>query len=406
MQLTLQARLLPTEEQAQLLAATQRQYVQLCNYMSVLVHETRITNPHSIYYAFNRDLRFMFPELPSALHTCARAKVAGAYRSRIANFKRRKQNGKRTKSMIQPNRFNPNTSVDYSKLTYSVCKFDRVDLTNARYKTESSKLGSRYTTMKFSIATIAGRIKIDALVPNAVFFKHVGPWKQATLVYRKATKTWYFHIAITTKELEPQPYSKYIGVDLGISNIATTSDGAIISGDVIDDKRMKHYDHVRKLQKRNTRSAKRRLSKIRRRMSNFIRTTNHTISKLIVKAAQRSGSCIVLEHIKYLHESLKARKPQRIRMFGWSYAQLRDFICYKAKILGIKIILVDPKYSSQKCCECGHIERANRHGEKFQCKQCGHTDHADINAAMNLAVLGMIVDHYQNTGIAIPAYSK
>ena len=398
MRLTLQAKLLPTEEQTRPLAATQQQYVQLCNYLSELVLQTRVTNPHSMYYIFNRDLRYMFPDLPSALHTCARAKVAGAYRSRITKYKRRVQQGRKSNSMINPCRFKDNSTVDYNKLCYSIVNFERVE-------TEHVSVAGACSAVRLSIATIAGRVKVDALLPN-VTINRMGSWTQATLTYRKDTKTWYFLVAVEVAEPQLQEYNQYLGVDLGIINIATTSDGEIYSGAVIDNKRAKYYTHVRKLQKCNTRSARRRLSSIRRRMSNFIRTTNHTIAQLIVTAAQRSGACLVLEELKHLHASLKARKPQRMRMFGWSYAQLRDYICYKAKLLGISVMLVDPQYSSQTCRMCGHTERANRHGEEFRCKMCDHVDHADVNAAINLATLGMLADHYQNQGLTAPAYSR
>ncbi|MBA3867765.1 MAG: transposase [Anaerolineae bacterium] len=47
---------------------------------------------------------------------------------------------------------------------------------------------------------------------------------------------------------------------------------------------------------------------------------------------------------------------------------------------------VDPRYTSQRCCECGHIEKANRKTQDtFLCCQCGHAAHADVNAAKNIA---------------------
>ena len=373
MKLTLQVKLLPTDEQSRLLAATQQQYSQLCNYLSILVHQTHVTNPHSMYYQFNRDLRFTFDKLPAAMHTCARAKVAGAYRSRITTARRKK----RSTSFKEHCAFKPSISVDYSKLLYSVCQFESV-----------KSISDRCYTAVLSIATISGRQKIQALLSKTLVDRRPGVWKQASLNYRKSTKEWYFHIVYDVKEPEVQPHTNYLGVDLGITNIASTSDGTIYTGKSVDDKRLKYYSHVRRLQKQGTRSSRRRLRSINRQMSYFIRTLNHTIAKLIVQTAQRTESCIVLEELKYIFDKLKARKSGRLRMFGWSFAQLRDFITYKARLASILVKTVDPRYTSQTCPVCGHVARNNRKGEKFKCRLCNHTAHADTNGGVNIARLG------------------
>ncbi|OWY63447.1 hypothetical protein B7486_53080 [cyanobacterium TDX16] len=51
----------------------------------------------------------------------------------------------------------------------------------------------------------------------------------------------------------------------------------------------------------------------------------------------------------------------------------------------IKVGFVDPRYTSQKCSQCGHIERGNRPTQaEFRCKKCGYPCHADYNAAINI----------------------
>lgn len=65
--------------------------------------------------------------------------------------------------------------------------------------------------------------------------------------------------------------------------------------------------------------------------------------------------------------------------------QLRTFVQYKLKWTGGSFEAINPQYTSQKCNVCHHIEKANRPSQAvFRCVACGHTDHADINAAKNI----------------------
>ena len=182
MLITLQAKLLPTEEQAQLLAATQRRYVELCNHLSVLAHQSHITNAHTLYYRFNREMVERFPDMLAHFHNGARTKVAGAYKTLRTKLKRQQERKQRhphkrrnrfnkRKKQDKPCEFKASTSVDYNKCLYSVSKsvFDKLEAENAHHLAKASTPGARYTTIKLSIATIDKRIKVDALIPNAVF---------------------------------------------------------------------------------------------------------------------------------------------------------------------------------------------------------------------------------------------
>jgi len=74
----------------------------------------------------------------------------------------------------------------------------------------------------------------------------------------------------------------------------------------------------------------------------------------------------------------------------WAISALHEKIEYKAKDAGIRVDFVEPAYTSQRCAECGHIGRANRPDrDHFLCEACGHADHADRNAARNLATDGI-----------------
>jgi putative transposase len=68
---------------------------------------------------------------------------------------------------------------------------------------------------------------------------------------------------------------------------------------------------------------------------------------------------------------------------------LLGMIAYKAEEAGRTVIAVDPRHTSQRCHACGHIEAGNRAGVVFRCLVCGHTDHADVNAARNILRAGL-----------------
>jgi putative transposase len=85
----------------------------------------------------------------------------------------------------------------------------------------------------------------------------------------------------------------------------------------------------------------------------------------------------------------RLRRPQRATLHSWSFAQLGKFLIYKAENAGIVIIPLDPAYTSKMCSECGFISRPNRpHQTEFACRACGVLEHADFNAAVNIARSG------------------
>ena len=239
---------------------------------------------------------------------------------------------------------------------------------------------------RVSILTLGGRIVVPVV--------YQGRWLdvtgttvrgQADLIYRDGK----FYLAVVIDVPEPpkgpEP-DEWLGVDLGIVNIATDSDGTAHSGKAVRAIRYRNRQLRKRLQSKGTKSAKRLLAKRRRKESRFARDANHCISKAIVSEAEGTGRGIKLEDLSGINDRTTVRKAQRADRLSWSFYQLRAFIAYKAAIAGVPLVLVDPRNTSRRCPGCGHIDKRNRPDQAtFRCVSCGLAGHADHFAARNIA---------------------
>jgi IS605 OrfB family transposase len=126
------------------------------------------------------------------------------------------------------------------------------------------------------------------------------------------------------------------------------------------------------------------LKKISGRQKRFRKDCDHVLSKRLVQSVE-SGATLVFEDLTNIRGRALRRKAQGRRLHSWSFAQFQAFVTYKAEDKGVKVEFVDPRYTSQKCSQCGHIERGNRPTQaEFRCKKCGFECHADYNASTNI----------------------
>jgi len=149
-------------------------------------------------------------------------------------------------------------------------------------------------------------------------------------------RNFYLLVTCNMEEPDPRKIGDYIGIDLGIVDIATTSDGKKMSGAKVKKLRKRHNQLRKKLQSKGTKSAHRLLKKRKRKESRFARDTNHCISKEIVAVAERTLRGIAIEDLKHIRARLRVEKPQRVMLSSWSFGQLRSFIEYKARGAGIR----------------------------------------------------------------------
>jgi putative transposase len=209
---------------------------------------------------------------------------------------------------------------------------------------------------------------------------------QCDLLYRASSDTFLLAITVDTAEPTPDAVSEYLGVDLGIVNIATTSDGEMVSGRHVNNVRARYSRFRAKLQKKGTKSAKRLLRKRSGRETRFIKDTNHCVSKRLVAQAKDTARGIAIEDLNGIRErAATVRKRQRRVLHSWAFAQLRSFLSYKAALAGVPLVAVDPRNTSRTCAVCGHCDQANRKTQsQFICASCGFVAHADVNAAVNI----------------------
>ncbi len=208
-------------------------------------------------------------------------------------------------------------------------------------------------------------------------------YNQADLLYKKGD--FYLMLTIDMPEPEPIETTGFLGVDLGIVNLATTSDGKTYSGEKCTEVRKRYAKLKAALQSKGTYSAKKHLKKMSGRERHFKQNTNHYISKDIVEIAKDTNRSIVLEELVGIRARTTASRKLNDILGKWAFGELRSYIEYKAKEVGVPIVIVDPRYTSQQCSVCGHTEKDNRkHQAHFECKHCGHTENADINAAKNI----------------------
>lgn len=222
---------------------------------------------------------------------------------------------------------------------------------------------------------------------------------ECDLVYRDGE--FYLHQVCNVVEDDSFDPDGWLGVDMGVKNIATDSDGMIFSGDEVLGVRKRRRRQRRRLQAKQTRSARRRLAALSGRETRFATNENHRISKQIVEKAQGTQRGIALEDLNGIRSRVRLRRSQRDDLHSWAFHQLRSFLTYKAALAGVPIVAVDPRYTSQTCSNCGHCEKANRQSQpSFLCRSCGFAAHADYNAAVNIGRAAVNPPHVSEPPVA------
>lgn len=347
MKLTMQTKLLPTPAQSAALLATMERFNAACDALAKVAFDHQCASKFELQKIAYHGIRKDFG-LSAQMTVRAISKVVEVY--------------KRDKA-IQPT-FNPHGAIVYDERILSWKGSDRV-----------------------SIWTLAGREIMPWIVGAYQHARLDRVRGQADLIYRDGM--FFLNVTVDIGDVPPGDPDDYLGVDLGHKNIAADSDGDTFSGAHNANLRNRHARLRRNLQRKGTKSAKRLLHKRRMKETRFAKDLNHRISKAIVRKAKDTNRGIAVEDLTGIRDRITVRRSQRRAHHSWAFAQLRSFIKYKAEIVGVPVIAVNPRNTSRTCPCCGLVDKRNRPTrDEFRCLQCGHAGPSDTTAAVNISRLG------------------
>jgi putative transposase len=251
---------------------------------------------------------------------------------------------------------------------------------------------------QLSLWATPGRLKGVAFScePAKLPLVEKGKHRQSDLRVDRQGRWWLDLVVEVTDPPEAVPVG-FLGVDLGLANLAVTSTGEVLGGDDLERVRRRSARVRRSLQKRNTHKARRKLRRMAGRQARWQKQESHRVAKRVVEAAKAQSLGVAMEDLKGLTAKLGERTASRemsTRLGNWPFALIRAFVAYKAKRAGVKVVLVNPAYTSQTCSCCGHCEEANRPSrDLFLCVACGVESCADLNAARNIAAVAAASEH-------------
>ena len=352
------------------LAATQRAFNAAATWVARVCWDEGITNTNTAHHRVYGETRLAY-SLGAQLAVCARAKAVEAIKAVKAK--------RREPCPV----FGPRGSVRYDARTYRLMSLDRVALN-----------------------TLEGRVVCRLLLgarQHAMLVDTVWEVGGADVVWRAGV---YYLNVTQSREAPPdqEPDGGTLGIDLGIVNLATDSDGEHFTGAVIRIVRNRYRLRRQRLQNCGSRNAKRRIRRMGQREARFQKDVNHCISKQLVQKAAVARKAIALEDLSGIRERTTVQRAHRYVRRSWAFFQLRQYISYKAAQARIPVRLVDPTNTSRTCSACGHCEKANRKSQaEFLCQRCGFAANADYNAAINISRKEWVA---VNRPLASPAWGR
>ena len=285
MQLTAKVKLIVSPEQASSLKATIQQANACCDWLSERAWQLKKFGHFALQKVVYHEAREAFPVLNSCVVIRALSKMSQAYKL-----------DKKTQRHFQPLGA---IEYDHNILTWQVNK------------------------RQVSIWSVDGRLRLNFVAGEHQLTLMQGKIGQADLCL--VDGEFYLTAPCFVEQPVTADVSDFLGVDMGIVQIGTDSDGESHSGKAVEDVRRKFGHRRRNLQRKGTKAATRKLRQIKRKQSRFQRDTNHVISKKIVCKAHDTQRGIAIEELGGIGDRIetKVSRRQRSRIFNWAFFDLR-----------------------------------------------------------------------------------
>ncbi|UBH21941.1 transposase [Macrococcus armenti] len=278
-----------------------------------------------------------------------------------------------------------------------------IGLLSREYATELGREGRQKARIKFVLSSKGNeKVVLDRILS--------GEYKLCDSSIQRKGNAWYLQLAhsFEAKAKTDLIANRVLGIDIGISKavymaVSDSPVNAFIDGGEIEQFRnktehrrnqmrnqLKWCSDNRKSHGRNT--LLKPLEVLESKVSDFRKLTNHRYAKYVVDFAVKN-QCSIIQM-----EDLSGINTRSAFLKRWSYFDLQTKIEDKAAAHGIKVVKVNPKYTSQRCYNCGVIAKDNRESQSvYKCECTRRTKkgvvaykvNADLNAARNLSVLGI-----------------
>ena len=210
-------------------------------------------------------------------------------------------------------------------------------------------------------------------------------------IRRMPTGKWFACFSAEMGDIPRPPWKdgSVVGIDVGLASFATLS-----NGEKIDNPRFFREDELALAKAQSKRdklpkgsSLRRKASKVVARIHERIGDKRTDFSNQVSRQLVNRFGVIVFEDLDIQNMLKNHHLAKSISDVAWG--MLVKATESKAAYAGSKVVLVDPKYTSQMCSRCGMIVKKDLSERIHNCSECGLTMDRDLNAAINILRLGM-----------------